>query len=73
MKSPITVVGLLLVIAGILALSYQGYTYQKPEEIAKIGNVKITAEQDKTIQFPPYLGGAALAAGLVLVIVGRKK
>jgi len=73
MKSPIMMVGLILVIVGVLALAYQGFTYTKQEEVAKIGDLKITAETDKRVTFPPYLGGIALAAGLVLIVVGRKK
>lgn len=68
-----TVVGIVLIILGVLALAYQGITYTKTEEIIDIGPFKATAETQKTIPLSPLLGGLALAGGVVLVIVGNKK
>lgn len=68
-----TVVGIVLIILGVLALAYQGITYTKTEEVIDIGPFKATAETQKTIPLSPLLGGLALAGGVVLVIVGNKK
>jgi uncharacterized membrane protein len=73
MKSIISVIGILLILAGIGVFAYQGFTYTKQEKIAQIGDVNITADTQKTVYFPPIVGGLALVAGLVLVVVGRKK
>ncbi len=73
MKSIISIVGIFLILAGIIAFAYQGFTYTKQEKVAQIGDLKITADTEKTIHFPPILGGLALAAGLILVVIGRKK
>jgi uncharacterized membrane protein len=73
MKSSISLVGILLIIFGIAVLAYQGFTYTKKEQIAKIGDVEITADTQKTVYFPPLLGGLSLAGGIVLVVVGRMK
>jgi uncharacterized membrane protein len=73
MKSLISIVGILLIIVGIVTVAYQGVTYTQQEKVAQIGDLKITADTQKTIHFPPILGGLALAAGLILVVVGRKK
>lgn len=72
MMKPISLVGIILVLIGVFSLGYEGFTYSKEENVAQIGDVKITAEHDKKVTFPPYLGGVALAAGLVLVYMGRK-
>lgn len=72
MKS-ITIVGILFIVLGILVLGYQGFTYTKQENVAQIGDIKITAETQKTVNLPPYLGGLFTVAGIVLVVVGRKK
>jgi uncharacterized membrane protein HdeD (DUF308 family) len=72
MRSFTTLLGIILIILGVLALGYQGFTYNKQEKVAQIGDVKITADKEKTIYFPPILGGAALLAGIVLVVVGRR-
>ena len=72
MKSILTLLGILLLAGGILSLSYQGFTYTKQEKIAQIGEVTVTADHPKTVYFPPLLGGLAVLAGLVLVVVARK-
>ncbi len=72
MKPIMTALGIVLLIIGVLTLTYQGFTYQKEEKIAQLGELTITAEHPKTIYFPPILGGLSIVAGLVLVVVGRK-
>jgi uncharacterized membrane protein len=73
MKSPIVIVGILLVILGILALSYQGFSYTTQDKVAEIGSLKVIDTSDKYLKFPPYLGGLALGVGLVLLVIGRRK
>lgn len=73
MKSLTSIIGIILIIVGILALAYQGITYTQQEKIAQIGDLKITADTQKTVYFPPILGGLSIVAGIVLVLVGRKK
>ncbi len=72
MKSITSIVGILLIIIGILTLTYQGFTYTKQEKIAQFGDLKVTADTQKTVYFPPILGGLSIVAGIVLVVVGRK-
>ena len=72
MKSTTTMIGIILILVGIVAFAYQGFTYTKHEKVAQIGDVQVTADTQKTVYFPPILGGAALVAGIVLVVVGRK-
>jgi vacuolar-type H+-ATPase subunit I/STV1 len=71
MKSMVSIAGIVFIIAGILALSYQGITYTKQERIAQIGDLKVTADTQKEIHFSPVLGGLSIVAGVVLVVVGR--
>lgn len=70
MKSITGIIGLILIIIGILTLGYQGFTYTQHEKVAEVGNIQITADTQKTVYFPPILGGASLIVGVVLVIVG---
>lgn len=72
MRSIINVIGILLIIFGIVVYGYQGFTYTKKENVAQIGSVQVTAESQKTVYFPPIVGGLSLLAGIILVIVGRK-
>jgi uncharacterized membrane protein len=73
MKTITTVVGIILIVLGVAAFAYQGFTYTKRENIAQIGNLKITADTQKTVYLPPVLGGVSILAGVVLVIIGRRR
>jgi len=70
---PAGIVGIILIIIGVLALVYGGFTYTKRERVLDIGPIQATAEKQKTIPFPPVLGGICLVGGIVLVIVGSRK
>jgi len=70
---PAGIVGIILIIIGVLALVYGGFTYTKRERVLDIGPIQATAEKQKTIPFPPVLGGICLVGGIVLVIVGTRK
>ena len=70
---PIVLVGILLVLLGVVALSYNQITYTTEEKIAEIGPLKATAEKEKSILLPPLLGGAAVLAGIGLIAIGYKQ
>jgi hypothetical protein len=69
---PLTIVGIILIALGVIALAYQGITYTTKERVVEIGPLKVDAEKEKTIPLPPVLGGVAVAAGVVLMIVGAR-
>jgi hypothetical protein len=71
MKS-ITILGILLVILGGLALVYQGFSYTRREKVLDIGPIHATADTQEHIPLPPIVGGLALAAGAVLLVLGAK-
>jgi hypothetical protein len=68
-----TLLGIVLIVLGALALAYQGFTYTTREKVVDLGPLKITADKEKTIPLPPILGALALAGGIVLVFVGVRK
>lgn len=72
MKPPI-IIGIVLILLGIVALSYNRITYTTREKIVDIGPLEATAEKEKSIPLPPVLGGLALVAGVGLVAVGYKR
>jgi len=69
----ISIIGLILIILGVIALASQGITYTKTEKVLDIGPIQATQTHKKTIPISPIAGGAAVAAGVVLVIVGAKR
>lgn len=69
---PATIVGIALIVLGVIALAYQGISYTTTEKVVDIGPLKVEAQKEKTIPLPPVLGGVAVAAGVVLLIVGSR-
>jgi uncharacterized membrane protein YidH (DUF202 family) len=70
---PATLVAIVLIVLGVLALAYQGITYTTREKIVDLGPLKASVDKQKTIPLPPILGAVALAAGIVLLVVGNKR
>jgi uncharacterized membrane protein HdeD (DUF308 family) len=70
---PVSMVGVLLVVLGVLALIYQGITYTKRETVLDIGPVHATADRQKTVPLPPVVGALALVGGVVLLVTGARK
>jgi hypothetical protein len=65
--------GIIFIVLGVLALVYQGIQYTSKEKILDIGSIKISADTKKTIPLPPIVGGVAIAAGIALILVDRRK
>ena len=70
---PITWIGIVLLILGVLALAYQGINYTRTEKVLDIGPIHATADKHETIPLPPIVGGVALVGGIILLVVGAKQ
>ena len=70
---PISIVGVALIVLGVVALAYQGFTYTTRETVIDIGPLKATTERQKTLPLPPIVGGLALVGGIVLLVAGSRK
>jgi membrane-bound ClpP family serine protease len=71
MKTP-SIVGIFLIILGIVAFTYQGFTYTTTEKAIDLGPIQVTAEKTHTLPLPPVVGAIALVGGIVLLLQGRK-
>jgi len=67
------VVGILLVVLGIVALAYQGITYTSMGKGFDLGPMHVATEKTHHIPLSPILGGIALAGGIILLVVERKR
>jgi hypothetical protein len=68
-----TLIGIILIIIGVFAFAYHGFTYTTTEKVVDLGPIHVTAEKQKTIPLPPIIGGIALAGGVVMLVMGNKK
>ena len=70
---PAGLIGIVLIIIGIIALAYGGFSYTHREKVLDLGPIQATAEKKETIPFPPILGGLCLVGGILLVVTGGRK
>lgn len=65
--------GLILVLIGAVLLIWTGFTYTKKETIVDAGPIQISADREKTVNWPPYAGGIVLVAGIFVLVSSKKK
>ena len=70
---PVAILGVLLIVVGLVALAYQGFTYTRREKVIDLGPIHATAEREHTVPLPPVVGIVAVAAGVALVVGGMRK
>jgi drug/metabolite transporter (DMT)-like permease len=64
--------GVILVVLGVLALVYQGFTYTTQKKVLDVGPIQATKEEHHTVPLPPILGALALIGGVVILVSDRK-
>lgn len=68
------IVGIILVVAGLCALLFGGgLNYNKTENVAQIGDLKMQVTEKKQFTIPPVVSGIAIALGVVLFFMDRRK
>jgi hypothetical protein len=68
-----SIIGIILIAAGVIALGYQGFTYTTREKTVDLGPLQITSEKTHTLPIPPIVGALALIGGIVLLVTDRRK
>jgi TRAP-type C4-dicarboxylate transport system permease small subunit len=66
-------VAMILVVAGVLALAYGGFTYTRETHHADIGALHMSVSDKKTVNVPIWVGAGAVIAGALLLVTGRKR
>jgi hypothetical protein len=69
---PISWLGILLIVLGVLALAYQGINYTRQKKVLDVGAVHVTTQTHEQIPLPPIIGGLALVGGIALLVVGAR-
>jgi uncharacterized membrane protein len=65
-------IGVVLIIIGAIMIIRTSFTYTKKEKIVDAGPIQISADRQKTVNWPPYLGGILLVGGIVIIAIGKK-
>jgi hypothetical protein len=69
----IKMAGIILIVLGILALVYQGFTYTETKQDAQIGSLKIQHDQTETVPLPPIVGAVFIVSGVAALFIGKNR
>jgi hypothetical protein len=72
-RKPLTLLGLALILAGVLALVYQGVSYTRREKVLDVGPFKASVDRHETIPLPPWLGTLLVAGGVAALLIDSRK
>ena len=64
--------GIVLIVLGILAFIYTGFTYTTDETVAKVGPIEVEAERERTIGWSPIVGIILVVGGVIMIVADKK-
>jgi hypothetical protein len=67
------ILGIALLVIGIVMLVYTGFSYSKREKVVDAGPIHISADKEKTVNWPPYAGAILVLGGIVLLVTGNRR
>jgi uncharacterized membrane protein YidH (DUF202 family) len=67
------IAGILLIIFGVAALIYGGFSYTSQKKVVDIGAMQINRTENHTLPVPPILGIVAIVGGAALLYLGAKQ
>jgi hypothetical protein len=70
--SPLKIVAILLIAAGVIGLVYGGITYTKTTHDAKVGPFELSIKDKETVNIPVWAGIGAIVVGGALLVVRTK-
>lgn len=68
-----SIVGVVLLALGALALAYGGFNYTSETHDAKLGPLEIQLEERNHVEIPVWAGLAAVAAGGAVLLIGERR
>jgi hypothetical protein len=69
----VRVLGVVLVVAGLIALLAGGFSFTRRREVARVGPISASVREKETFPISRVAGVLLLAAGIGLVVVGSRK
>ncbi|MES1214944.1 MAG: hypothetical protein ABUT20_05470 [Bacteroidota bacterium] len=65
--------GIVLIVVGLLMLIFRGFSFTKDKKVVDLGPVEINKEEKHSVGWPIYAGGIAVAAGVIVLVAGKKR
>ena len=67
------IAGVILIVIGLIGLIWGGISWTEEETLVDIGPIEARAEEERSIPITPIVGGIALVAGIVLLVVPSRR
>jgi uncharacterized membrane protein YidH (DUF202 family) len=67
------IIAIVLIVAGVLALVYGGFSYTKATHEADLGPIEFSVKERGRVNVPLWAGIGVLVLGIVLLVVPKKK
>ena len=71
--TPMRIAGFVLIVLGLVGVLWGGFSWTREKTVVDVGPFKATTTTRETIPFPPLAGGIALVAGVVLLVLPRRR
>ena len=71
--SPVKMIGIVLIVAGALALAYGGFSFTKETHKAEIGPLKLSVKEKEQVNVPQWAGIGAIVLGVIVLVAGKGK
>ena len=69
----IKMLAIVLIVGGVLALVYGGFSYTKDTHEAKLGPIDVAVSEKQSVNVPVLAGVGAIAIGGALLFLGGRK
>ena len=69
----VKLIGGVMLVLGILALIYRGFTYTDRETVLEVGPIEAVATERERVPVPLWVGGSLVATGIVLLVAAPRR
>jgi uncharacterized iron-regulated membrane protein len=69
---PMSILGMILIIAGIAGLFISRVSWTETKPLVKMGPIEINHQEDHSVWIPTAAGVVSVLAGLGLIMAGRR-
>jgi hypothetical protein len=69
----VKLVAVILIVLGVLALVFGGFSFTKEKHQAHVGSMEISFKEKEYVNVPTWAGLAGIVVGGAMLLFGRKK
>ncbi|GAB2634548.1 hypothetical protein [Belliella aquatica] len=65
--------GIIMIVAGIAMFIFSGFSFNTEENIIDAGPIQVNKQKENSVNWPNYAGAISLVAGVIVLVVAKKK